>query len=318
MRPNGPATYPAVSGAAGAVPLDAAYAECLRIARGHYENFTVGSWLLPRRLRRHIAAIYAFARIADDFADEGELAPAERLARLAAWEERLRECFSGRADTPVFVALRRTVAELELPIEPFLALLEAFRRDAEFRAFDTFEELRGYCRNSADPVGHLILYLFGYRDAERRRLADGICTGLQLANFWQDLGVDAARGRIYLPRDEMEAFGCAAADVFAGNFTPALRELLCFQVARARRFLNDGLLLAERVDGRLSREVRLFAWGGLAVLDGIARRDFDVFGGRPTVSAATKARLVARAFFGRGAPRRGAARLGETSSGGAV
>lgn len=277
---------------------DEAYRECLRIARSHYENFTVGSWLLPRRLRRHVAAIYAFARIADDFADEGDASCAQRLALLAAWELELRECFEGRATTPVFVALRDTVSEFELPIEPFLALLAAFRYDVDFRPFESFEALRGYCRGSADPVGHLILGLFGYRDAERRALSDRVCTGLQLANLWQDVAVDAARGRIYLPRDEMDAFGCRAADVHAGRVTPAFRELLRFEVDRARRWLTEGLALADRVDGRLAREVRLFAWGGVAILNEIAGRDYDVLAARPTVSAGRKALLVGRALLG--------------------
>src|SRR5262249_9410901 len=147
----------------------------------------IGSWLLPRHLRRPITAIYAFARIADDLADEGERSVAERLASLNAWQTELEACWTGHPRHPVFVALADTVDRFALPIEPFLRLLDAFRRDVEFRPFATFADLRAYCRCSADPVGHLVLALFGYRDDERRTLSDDICTGLQLANFWQDI-----------------------------------------------------------------------------------------------------------------------------------
>src|SRR6266404_5611726 len=167
--------------------LDAAYRHCWQITTAHYENFTVGSWLLPRRLRRHIAAIYAFARTADDLADEGSASVAERVARLNEWEQALDECYRGQPRGPLFVALADTVQQFDLPIDEFRRLLQAFRMDVEFRPFATFEALRQYCRCSADPVGHLILALFGYRDVRRRHLADQICTGLQLANFWQDI-----------------------------------------------------------------------------------------------------------------------------------
>src|SRR5262245_10905015 len=183
---RGPAFMPQV-GQHSAVGLAAAYRICRQIATAHYENFTVGSWLLPRRMRNPIAAIYAFARTADDFADEGEVPAAERLARLAIWQEHLEACYAGRSTDPVFIALADTVARFEIPIVPFRRLLEAFRQDVAFQPLGTFAELRAYCRLSADPVGHLVLALFGYRDAERRALADQICTGLQLANFWQDV-----------------------------------------------------------------------------------------------------------------------------------
>ena len=180
--------------------LDAAYRHCRQIAAAHYENFTVGSWLLPRRLRRHIAAIYAFARAADDFADEGDLSAAQRLARLDDWQCRLEDAYAGRPSGPIFVALADTAAKFDIPSSRSSKLLRAFRADVEFRGFATSAELLDYCRCSADPVGHLILYLFGYRDAGRQQLADKVCTGLQLANFWQDLSVDAQKGRIYVPR----------------------------------------------------------------------------------------------------------------------
>jgi len=274
--------------------VEQAYRHCWRIARLHYENFTVGSWLLPKRLRRHIAAIYAFARTADDIADEGQLEPGARLARLQAWEAALEDCYRGQASDPIFIALAQTAAEFDLPIDPFRDLLRAFAADVEFRPFATFEDLRGYCRCSADPVGHLILYLFGYRDTERQQLSDQICTGLQLANFWQDVAVDAAKGRVYLPLEDLDRFGCGADDVQRGVLTEDLRRLMQFEIGRARGMLAAGMRLATLVDRRLGREVRLFAWGGLAILERIEEADYDIFRARPTLSKLSKAGLVLR------------------------
>ena len=276
-----------------------AYRHCWRVATSHYENFNVGSWLLPRRLRRHIAAIYAFARAADDLADEGDAPAAERLACLDIWERKLEACYRGHATDPVFVALADTASRFDLPIDPFRKLLQAFRSDVVFQPFPTFEALRNYCRCSADPVGHLMLYLFGYRDAVRQQLADHICTGLQLANFWQDIAVDGAKGRIYVPDEDLERFGVSRRDLTQGVPTTALRGLLAFEVARARAMLHDGLHLAATVDPQLAREVRLFGWGGLAILRAIDAVDGDVFARRPTLSKWTRSRLVLRALSGR-------------------
>jgi len=277
--------------------VDAAYGHCRQIARSHYENFTVGSWLLPRCLRRHIAAIYAFARTADDIADEGAVDASERLARLDTWEYQLEECYRGRRLHPIFVALGDTADRFELLIDPFRKLLRAFRADAEFKPFNTFDDLLAYCRCSADPVGHLILYLFGYRDVERQRLADQICTGLQLANLWQDIAVDAAKGRLYVPLEDLARFGCSTDDVKTGTWSPAVRELMRFEVDRARGLLTRGLELAAHVDRRLAREVCLFTWGGLAILRAIEVVDYDVFSQRPTLSKSAKFRLVLRALL---------------------
>jgi phytoene synthase len=279
-----------------------AYRHCWGIATAHYENFTVGSWLLPRRLRRHIAAIYAFARTADDFADEGERTSAERLRLLEDWQQRLDACYdearAGTDSSPIFIALADTIQRFAIPRAPFRNLLDAFRYDAEFQPFPDFAALREYCRRSADPVGRLILYLFGYRDAERQALADLICTGLQLTNFWQDLGIDVARGRLYLPEADLQRFGCDASDIRKGRMTSALRELMVFEVRRTRDMLNDGLRLTALVDRRLAREVKLFAWGGLSVLDRIEAGNYDVLTQRPVLSRAAKTRLVWKAFVG--------------------
>ena len=278
-----------------------AYRECMRVARTHYENFTVGSFLLPRALRRHVAAIYAFARAADDMADEGELAREERLARLDAWEWALGEAYRGRPTEAVFVALADTAARFAIPITPFRRLLRAFRSDVDFRPFATFDELRDYCRDSADPVGHLILYLFGYGDERRQALSDRVCTGLQLANFWQDLSVDARKGRVYVPREDLERFGVTADDLLHGRDDEQVRALVAFEVERARTHLVEGLALADTVAPRLAREVRMFAGGGLAILDRIEADGFATSSRRPTLSRADKAAVLLRGLVGRGA-----------------
>jgi len=282
--------------------LEAAYRSCWELAHAHYENFSVGSWLLPRHLRRHIAAIYAFARTADDFADEGSFTPAQRLARLDEWEARLHAAFAGAPEGPIFVALAATAERFRIPVDPFLRLLQAFRSDVEFKPFATFEDLREYCRCSADPVGHLILYLFGYADAERQHLSDKICTGLQLTNFWQDVARDAAAGRVYLPTEDLSRFGCSPQDLDLDKLPATWRDLMAFEVERARDHLRAGLDLTAHVDRRLARELSLFAGGGLAVLDKIESAQFDVRD-RPTLSRGEKLRLVIRAAAGSVVPR---------------
>lgn len=272
--------------------LAAAYDACRTIASSHYENFTVGSWLLPRRLRRHLAAIYAWARTADDLADEGDLPSAERLARLDAWERALDEAIAGRGDEPVALAVADTIARHGLPVTAFRDLLRAFRADAAWTGFATDAELLAYCACSANPVGHVVLGLFGYADAERRALADRICTGLQLANLWQDLAGDAARGRCYLPDEALAREGLTRADVLGGGSSPALRAVLGREVHRARDLLLSGQRLARRVDGRLAREVRLFAAGGLAILRKIEQADYDVATQRPILTRRERGRLV--------------------------
>ncbi|HUE30122.1 MAG TPA: squalene synthase HpnC [Verrucomicrobiae bacterium] len=287
---------------AAAARLAAAYAHCGRIARTHYENFTIGSWLLPRRVRHDLAAVYAFARGADDLADEGATAAADRLAGLAAWEERLLACARdpAAADDPVFLALGHTIARHDLPLEPLRDLLAAFRRDAagDTAALATFADVLAYCRCSADPVGRIVLALFGYRDPERQARADDICTALQLTNFWQDVAGDLARGRVYLPQEDLDRFPESRAALAARAANDDFRRLLAFEVARTRDLFARGLALAGMVRGRLAREVRLFARGGLAILGRIAAADYDVFARRPTLTRGDLARLVLRGLLG--------------------
>jgi squalene synthase HpnC len=286
-----------VAAACESAAVAAAFAECERIARSHYENFTLGSRLLPRHLRRHIAALYAFARTADDLADE-EPDPERALAGLDAWERELEACYAGTPHHPVFVALAETVRVHRIPIEPFRHLLTAFRMDVRFAGFETFDELRHYCAHSADPVGRLVLYLFGYGDAERQKLSDDICTALQLTNFWQDLAIDLRKGRVYLPREEMARFGYTPEELGRHAVTPAFRELMAFQCARARGLFERGLALAGMLDRNRGREIRLFAGGGLAILDRLEAVGYDAFTARPTLSKWAKMSLVARSLVG--------------------
>lgn len=276
-----------------------AYAHCARLARSHYENFTVGSWLLPRHLRHDLAAVYAFARGADDLADEG---PEDgRLARLDEWGARLDTCVRDprAASHPVFIALGHTIARHDLPVAALHDLLHAFRRDAagETKTVATYADLGEYCRCSANPVGRIVLALFGHRDAERQARADDICTALQETNFWQDVAGDLARGRVYLPDEDLARFPGSREALASGQANPAFRELLAFEVARTRALFARGLALADLVSGRLRTEVRIFARGGLAILDRIVAVDYDVFARRPKLTRAELAAIVLGGFW---------------------
>jgi len=274
--------------------LPEAYDFCARIARSHYENFTIASWLMPREMRKHMYAIYAYARIADDFADEQR-----DLAKLDDWERQLDLAYSGAARHPVFVALADTVRRFDIPRDPFLHLLAAFRSDVEFQGFDTLVDLLTYSAYSANPVGRLVLYLFGYRDEGSQRLSDQICTGLQLANFWQDIAVDLRKNRVYLPREDMAQFGVTLEDLRVHNADSRFVALMQHEVVCARELLVAGSALAGIVDKRLSRDVRMFAGGGLAILRAIEQVDYDVFSRRPKLRKSDYLRIGWRAFRGR-------------------
>ena len=277
--------------------LAAAYAECAALARSHYENFPIGSWLLPRRLRDDLAAVYAFARLGDDVADEGDAPPAVRLEQLAEIDAQLVACAADptAARDPVFLALGHTIARHALPVAPFRDLLAAFRRDAagDTHRFATFDDVLAYCRCSANPVGRIVLGLFGHRDAERAARSDDVCTALQLTNFWQDVRGDLdRRGRVYIPDDDLDRFPGARDALTSRRTTPGFRDCLAFQVERTRGLFARGLALADMVDGRLRREVRLFAHGGVAILDRIVDHDYDVLAARPKLGRSDFARLV--------------------------
>jgi squalene synthase HpnC len=269
---------------------------CRRLAARHYENFTVASLFLPRRLRQHFCNIYAYCRWADDLADES-LGPGESLALLAWWERLLRDCFAGRAKHPVFTALRETIGQFEIPVDPFVDLLVAFRQDQHATRYETFDELENYCRYSANPVGRLVLYLGRCHSVESERLSDSICTGLQLANFCQDVARDWDRGRIYLPLDDCRRFGYDESMFAARQFNPAFHRLLSAQVEIAEGWLLRGKPLLRMLPRELRLPVALFIEGGLVVLEAIRQQNYDVWTSRPTVSKMDKSRIAAACWW---------------------
>jgi squalene synthase HpnC len=280
---------------------------CRRLARSHYENFSVASWFLPERLRQHFFNVYAYCRISDDLGDEvGDTAASLQL--LDQWETELNACYDGhhtRPRHPVFVALAETVRKFEIPKHEFADLLTAFRQDQSITRYETFNDLLGYCRYSANPVGHLVLYLCGYSDSERQLLSDYTCTALQLANFWQDVSADFAKGRIYLPLEDLRRFGVSEEAIRDGENTSAFREMMRFEVERAREWFTQGLPLVAKVDRTLATDIELFSRGGQEILKAIERQNYAVLGRRPAISKGRKLALVARAALGklRGKPR---------------
>jgi squalene synthase HpnC len=278
----------------GAVDLEAAYSYCARIARSHYENFTIASWLMPRAMRPHMYAIYAYARIADDFADEEH-----DLAKLDGWERELDLAYAGAPRHPVFIALADTVRRFEIPRQPFADLLLAFRSDVDFKGFETMDDLLGYARYSANPVGRLVLYLFGFGDARRQELSDRICTGLQLANFWQDIAIDLGKGRVYLPLQDMARFGYSIDELDDRVINTQFIALMRHEVEFARGLLSSGAALHELVGPRLRRDILMFAGGGLAILRAIEAAGYDVFRRRPQLHKLDYARLGWHALRGR-------------------
>jgi squalene synthase HpnC len=278
--------------------LEEARAYCQRLATTHYENFSVATWFLPKRLRQHFYNIYAYCRISDDLGDEvGD--PGLSLRLLDQWEKELGACYSGTPRHPVFVALAETVGQFEIPSQEFSDLLTAFRQDQTTTRYPTFTDVVGYCNYSANPVGHLVLYLCGYKDSQRRALSDRTCTALQLANFWQDVSVDYAKGRIYLPLDDLGRFGVTEQDIASQQNTDAFRVLMKFEVERAREWFEAGLPLVGKVDKDLAVDLELFTRGGQEILNAIERQDFAVLGRRPSISKARKLALVARAALGK-------------------
>ena len=275
--------------------LEEARAWCQRLAETHYENFHVATWFLPRRLRPHFHAIYAYCRVSDDLGDEvGD--PQASLAVLDLWGEELDACYRGQARHPVFVALAETIRACDIPKEPFADLLVAFRQDQTITRFPTMADVLGYCRYSANPVGRIVLYACGYRDAERFALSDQTCSALQLANFWQDVRVDYAKGRVYLPLDDMARFGVDESMIAESRFTQQFRELMRYEVNFARAMFLEGLPLVRKVDRELALDIDLFSRGGLEILGAIERQNYDVLTARPSISKPRKAALLLRAF----------------------
>ena len=292
-------------------------AYCASLTKSHYENFTVGSWLLPKEMLKHIYALYSYCRSVDDIGDEdlqesiGDLCSCHpddnsstnrlhqvedsktcrRLCLLDQWESKLKSCYSGTPQHPVFVSLQRTIDEFNLPIDPFLKLIEANRMDQYTHRYSTYEQLLDYCDHSANPVGRLFLGIFGYRDVELNELSDAICTALQLTNFWQDVSRDYLRDRIYIPREDWIRFGCNENDFGPGAPSKNYRDMMRFQSARTMELYRRGSILADRLDGRVKLDVALFLKGGIAVLETIKRQHYDVFTKRPILAKRRKVGL---------------------------
>lgn len=266
----------------------------------HYENFPVASLILPRRLRPAVRAIYAYARSADDIADEGDASDDERLAGLARYRTELQRIGTGQTPTgdlaPVFAPLAAAIARHQLPLVPFFDLLSAFEQDVTIRRYDSYENLLDYCARSANPVGRLMLALYGAATPDNLRDADAICTGLQLVNFWQDVRADWRRGRVYLPQEDLRRHGVAEEDLAVGRLTPQWRALMAFETERAATLLHSGAGLAGRLPGRIALELRLVIQGGLQILRRIEQTHYDVFLNRPELRARDWAIMLWRAL----------------------
>jgi squalene synthase HpnC len=291
--------------------LEEASAWCKHLADTHYENFHVASWFLPKALRPHFHAIYAYCRVSDDLGDEvGDRSAA--LALLDLWGEELDACYAGRARHPVFVALSETIRACGIPKEPFADLLTAFRQDQSVTRFETMKDVLAYCRYSANPVGRLVLYACGEVSEKNFRLSDATCSALQLANFWQDVSVDLKKGRVYIPQEDMRSFGVNDATIAAGIASPEFRALLKHEVAYARALFEEGLPLIGRVGRELALDLDLFSRGGLEILRAIERADYDVLSARPAIAKRTKLALALRAVSGKLLP---FLRLGDEAQG---
>ncbi len=275
------------------------YCEC--IAKGHYENFPVASFLIPKEKRKYIYAIYAYARAADDFADEPgiEGGNPKRLALLDEWHDKLKDCFKGKAYDPIFIALRQTVEDNRIPIEPLENLLKAFKQDVVKSRYKSFDEVADYCKNSANPVGRLVLMIFGSHDEKLFRYSDKICTALQLTNFWQDVEVDLQKDRVYLPEDDIRKFGYSYDELFAKKCDERFVKLMEFEVVRTKDLFEQGKKLIELASKdtnlkKLAKELKLIWLGGTKILEKLKGIKYDVFNKRPEVSTFDKIKIYAK------------------------
>jgi squalene synthase HpnC len=285
LRRYGPPGWSGAASPPGNERVTAEFAAgyCRRLATTHYENFPLVSWMLPQKLHQDFFNVYAYCRWADDLGDEvGD--PAKSLKLLGWWRSELQECYAGRASHPVFIALGKTIKRHAIPCEPFEHLIQAFEQDQRLPQYQTFEEVLGYCRNSADPVGRLVLYLVDAANETNFRWSDSICTGLQLANFWQDVARDADIGRRYLPLEDCQRFGYSEADWQQRVTNDAFLKLMEFQVARAESYLRTGLPLVDVMPGRVQVDIDLFVAGGLKILQKVRQIGFRVWETRPKVT----------------------------------
>ncbi len=284
-------TNPPAGPEQGAYSLSESCELCERMAKSHYENFPVASRLVPRDKRPYVWSVYAFARVADDFADEGAVPVERRLEQLDRWERYLNECCEGRASHPVFIALAETVRRFSIPRQPLADLLAAFRLDVTRKRFETFSDLLYYCKHSANPVGQLVLAIFGDATSRTIALSDHICTALQLTNFWQDCAIDWGKGRLYIPLEDMARFGYTEKDLDDRIADERFRQLMAFEVERTRDLFEEGKpLLAEAVP-ELRFELTLVWRGGMRILEKIEAHNYDVLHTRPVLSWADKVSL---------------------------
>lgn len=276
-----------------------AFEYCEKITRAHYENFPVASRFIPASKRPYVAAIYAFARTADDFADEGDIPAQERLSKLDDWEEKLDRCCEGEASDPIFIALAETVSRCGIPKKPLADLVTAFRMDVTRSRFSTFHELLDYCTHSADPVGRLVLYIFSSATDRTMGFSDNICTALQLANFWQDVSVDWKKGRLYLPLEDLQRFGYTENDLAMGIYDERFRNLLKYQVDRTKRYFESGRPLLAEAPNDLKFELRLTWFGGQTILNKIEQAEYDVLNRRHVITSLDEAGIFLKAIVRR-------------------
>jgi len=285
--------------------INSSFKYCEEIAKNHYENFPVASHLLPREKRKYIYSIYAFARAADDFADEPgiEGGKEKRLSLLDEWHGKLKDCYNGKIYDPIFIALKKTVDDCKIPIEPLENLLKAFRQDVQKSRYETFEELISYCTNSANPVGRLVLMIFGCFDQEFFKYSDKICTALQLANFWQDVELDLKKGRAYLPAEDLVKFGYSYDELLEKRYTESFKKLMEFEVNRTQEFFDEGRKLIELTAkdenlNKLSKELKLTWLGGTEILRKIKEINYDIFNKRPNISKFEKLKIFLKSRRG--------------------
>ncbi len=281
--------------------INSSFKYCEKIAKSHYENFPVASLLLPKEKRKYVYAVYAFARAADDFADEPgiEGGQPKRLSLLDEWNAKLIDCYNGKAYDPIFIALSKTVADCKIPIESFENLLKAFKQDVVKNRYESFGEVLAYCENSANPVGRIVLMIFGLHDENMFELSDKICTALQLANFWQDVEVDLKKDRVYLPLADLHKFGYKIEDLFEKKLNNNFKKMMKFEVDRTEKIFNDGkelinLTAKDMKLKKLSKELKLIWLGGTGILNKIREADYDIFNKRPSISAFDKLKIFVK------------------------
>ncbi|MBI4853611.1 MAG: squalene synthase HpnC [Acidobacteria bacterium] len=274
-----------------------AFNHCEKIALGHYENFPVGSVLIPRAQRPHFYSIYAFARGADDFADEGDLSREERIKLLNEWRDMLVECQKNSINHPVFIALAETIKIHKLPVQLFHDLIDAFTLDVKRSRHASFADLLDYSRCSANPVGRLILLLFGYKDEYLHQMSDKICTALQLTNFWQDILVDLAKDRIYIPQEEQKKFGYSEIDLRASLYCDSYIRMMTSLADRTEYMFLEGKPLCNVVRGRLAIELKAVWLGGTSLLNALREQKFNIFDNRPTIKTPEKIKILLKTFL---------------------